>query len=149
MTPVWLTEVIEFYNQLSHGNVSTLHRLYSPNVQFIDPVHQLSGISDLEHYFLHAYERLSACQFVLCGAAGDEHQGFISWQMNYSHSAIAGGAPQCLMGCSELRRDELHRITYHRDFYDLTELVYQHVPVVNWVTSMIKKRMANHAEVSK
>ncbi|HBN88343.1 MAG TPA: nuclear transport factor 2 family protein, partial [Rheinheimera sp.] len=34
-------------------------------------------------------------------------------------------------------------ITYHRDYYDLTEMVYQHLPIIGWLTAKVKQRMSS------
>lgn len=141
-TPDWLAQFVAFYNQLNIKNLSTLDSIYDAQVQFIDPVHSILGRDALQAYFQHAYERLSYSQFEVKHAVGDHERGFVSWQMQFAHPAIGGGQPQLLDGCSELVRGADGKVQYHRDYYDLTQLVYQHVPVLSWMTAKVKQKMA-------
>lgn len=137
-----LENFVSFYNQLSSQNLAVLAQLYHPDVRFIDPVHQIDGLSALQQYFDHAYARLDSCSFMAKAMAGQPTQGFVSWQMQFSHQAIAGGEMITVDGCTELHWHQDGRIIYHRDYYDLTQMVYQHVPVVAWLTGKIKQKMA-------
>jgi len=137
-----LENFVSFYNQLSSQNLAVLAQLYHPDVRFIDPVHQIDGLSALQQYFDHAYARLDSCSFMAKAMAGQATQGFVSWQMQFSHQAIAGGEMITVDGCTELHWHQDGRIIYHRDYYDLTQMVYQHVPVVAWLTGKIKQKMA-------
>lgn len=133
---------VSFYNQLSAQNLAVLSELYHPAVQFIDPVHHIKGLTALQQYFDHAYARLDSCRFVAKSMASHSTQGFVSWQMQFSHQAIANGGLISVDGCTELQWHQDGRIIYHRDYYDLTQMVYQHVPVVAWLTGKIKQKMA-------
>ncbi|CAM5224665.1 transcriptional regulator [Alishewanella longhuensis] len=59
--------------------------------------------------------------------------------MCLSHPAIGKGKEITVHGCSALRWQD-DQIIYHRDYYDLTEMVYQHIPVVSWLTGKVPKR---------
>lgn len=137
-----LENFVSFYNRLSAQDLSILAQLYHPEVRFIDPVHQMDGLDALQQYFAHAYDRLDSCTFAAHAMAGQQQQGFVSWQMQFSHQAIAAGALITVDGCTELHWHQDGRIIYHRDYYDLTQMVYQHVPVVAWLTGKIKQKMA-------
>ncbi|WP_333606755.1 nuclear transport factor 2 family protein [Arsukibacterium sp.] len=136
-----LAAFLAFYNQLSHQGLHGLTALYHAEVEFIDPVHQIQGCRQLQEYFEHAYQRLTSCQFTLVSHSASADCGFISWQMTLQHPAINKGRTITVPGCTELRWHQ-GLIRYHRDYYDLTDLVYQHLPVLGFVTTKIKHRMA-------
>jgi limonene-1,2-epoxide hydrolase len=132
---------LHFYNALSHDGLNMLADMYTDDIQFVDPVHQINGRQQLTAYFSHAYQRLVYCKFDPVSQIDGLQLSFISWVMTLSHPAIGKGKPVVVHGCTELRwRDE--HIYYHRDYYDLTELVYQHLPVLGWATTKVKQRMA-------
>ena len=41
---------------------------------------------------------------------------------------------------SHIRFEE--RINYHRDYYDLGEMLYEHIPLYGWFTRQLKTRLA-------
>ena len=139
-----ITQLLSFYNALSANNMQTLADIYHPEVVFIDPVHEIHGRAALAQYFSHAYARLQHCEFVGLDSMEQNEQGFLSWRMQFCHPAIGNGKRISVEGCSVLRwQDGL--IIYHRDYYDLNEMVYQHLPVIGWLTGKVKQRMANTA----
>ena len=140
-TTVRIDQFLAFYNSLSSSNLTQLDVMYHTNVSFTDPVHSLSGRDALAQYFGHAYERLLHCEFTAAEKIEQGDQGFVSWCMQMRHPAINRGQLVSLDGCSVLRwQDE--KIIYHRDYYDLTDMVYQHLPVIGWLTSKVKQRMS-------
>ena len=134
---------VDFYNQLSADNLDSLVAVYHPNVVFVDPVHEIKGLPALQEYFAHAYARLQSCQFEVISAAGQQQSGFVNWTMKFRHQAIGNGKLISVEGCSALQFDVDGLIVHHRDYYDMTDMVYQHVPVLNWLTAMIKRKMAD------
>lgn len=133
---------LDYFNQLSNSNLSSTQAIYHKEVQFIDPVHQIQGRDQLISYLEHGYQRLNYAKFTAEQAAVTGNQGFLSWQMCLSHPAIGKGKEITVHGCSALRwQDE--QIIYHRDYYDLTEMVYQHIPVVSWLTGKVRQKMAD------
>lgn len=137
-----LEDFVRFYNSLNANNLGSLAALYHPDVVFCDPVHQISGLPALRDYFAHAYARLTESHFHVQSMAASSQTGFVSWQMRIRHPAIAQGNEILVDGCSELRWQEDGFIIAHRDYYDLTQMVYQHLPVIGWLTSKVKQQMA-------
>ena len=138
-----LQQFLKFYNSLSGNNLTTLWQIYHSDIVFIDPVHRIEGSEALGDYLSHAYARLNHCQFTAKTQCQQGDVGFISWQMELAHQAIGQGKMLQVDGCTELRWHADGRIIFHRDYYDLTDLVYRHVPLLSWMTAQVKRRMAN------
>lgn len=137
-----LDEFLSFYNNLSQNNLHSLHHLYAADVEFIDPVHHMLGLEQLQQYFSHAYARLSSCHFVATSKIANESQGCLSWIMTFTHDAIGNGKAISVHGCSVVHWNSEGKIAYHRDYYDLNEMVLEHIPLLGWVTKKIKQKMA-------
>lgn len=137
-----IDQFLAFYNGLSSSNIDNVAGLYHPDIVFIDPVQQISGRQNLIAYFQHAYARLNYCQFVATGVVQQAEQDCLSWQMTLSHPAIAGGKQIIVDGCSVLQWQQ-RQIIAHRDYYDLHQMVFQHIPVLGWATQKITRRMAD------
>jgi limonene-1,2-epoxide hydrolase len=137
-----LDEFLNFYNNLSQNNLNSLQQLYATNVEFIDPVHHMLGLEQLQQYFSHAYARLSSCHFDATSKIANESQGCLSWIMTFTHDAIGNGKAISVHGCSVVHWNSEGKIAYHRDYYDLNEMVLEHIPLLGWVTKKIKQKMA-------
>ena len=132
---------LDYFNQISGQHDIAPTALYHKDVSFIDPVHQIQGAAALQRYLNHGYQRLNYARFEPITGACSGDVGFLSWVMSYSHPAIGKGKEISVQGCSELRwRGE--QIIYHRDYYDMTEMVYQQIPVLGWLTGQVKRKMA-------
>lgn len=137
-----IEDFVRFYNNLNADNLASLAQVYHPDVVFSDPVHRINGLPALHDYFAHAYARLTQSHFQSQHMAANGQTGFVSWQMRIRHPAIAQGNEILVDGCSELRWHDDGLIIAHRDYYDLTQMVYQHLPVIGWLTSKVKQQMA-------
>lgn len=138
-----LQRFLDYFNQLASSNLNEPLDIYHVEVEFIDPVHRISGREALQLYLQHGYQRLNFAQFTALQGVVQQDSGFLSWIMTFSHPAIAQGQRIEVHGCSELRWQGA-QIIYHRDYYDLTEMVYQHVPLVGWLTTKIKQKMSDN-----
>ena len=49
--PPWLQNFVEIYQSLGVNNLELLEQIYHPQVNFIDPAHEISGIVNLRKYF--------------------------------------------------------------------------------------------------
>jgi hypothetical protein len=61
--------------------------------------------------------------------------------MHYLHPSISKEV-QTLRGVSHLHFAD--KVTFHEDIYDMGALIYEHIPVIGFATSIIKKRMAKY-----
>ncbi len=138
-----LEQFVALYNELNFSNLAVLREIYAADVEFVDPVHQINGLSALEQYFAHAYQNLQQCHFAIVATGEGAHWGFVSWQMRFCHSAINGGREVCVDGCTELTYNAAGQISRHRDYYDLTQMIYQHLPVLGWLTGKVRQKMAD------
>ncbi len=136
-----LQAFLDYFNGLSGQGEPQSLSIYHNDVTFIDPVHQIKGRDALQCYLNHGYQRLNFALFEPVNGVSAGDTGFLSWIMTYSHPAIANGKKIQVHGTSELRW-EGDNIIYHRDYYDLTDMVYQHIPVLSWLTGQVKRKMA-------
>ncbi len=135
-----VTNFTEFYESLGAKTPVQLDTVYSPDIEFIDPVHRMLGIDALDQYFNALMTNVDSLSFRITETSASDGQAFLQWVMSYQHPRLAGGQAIDVAGISHIRFEEL--ITYHRDYYDLGEMIYEHVPVYGWLTRKLKARLA-------
>lgn len=133
-----IDEFCQLYQSLSKDNLNVLSQVYQENIVFIDPIHQINGLNQLTTYFNHLYENMLSCRFNIENVIIDDKQASIIWTMEYQHSKINGGESISVNGSSFLQYDE--KIYYHRDYFDVGQMLYEQLPVLSSVISMVKKR---------
>lgn len=125
---------------LNKDNLQRLGELYSDDVHFTDPLHDVHGLSDLHAYFAKLYANVSELSFDFRGFDQvREGEGYLRWVMSYRHPRLDGGRLITVEGCSHLLwRDKVYR---HRDYFDAGALLYEHLPVLGRVIAWLKRSM--------
>lgn len=128
-------------------NSNTLLRLpwvYSPDIAFKDPIHQLQGLAALTAYFEEFCNPDTQCSFEFRNQLVSDGQAFFQWQMHYRHPSLKKGKMLTLDGGSLIKFNS--HIYYHEDFYDMGAMIYQHIPVLGWALKKVNARLANNHE---
>lgn len=138
----FLQRFAQGFTALDKHNLGRLGELYSEDIQFRDPLHQIHGLPDMRRYFEQLYANVQALHFEFHGHdLVNEGEGYLRWTMEYRHPRLAGGKPIRVPGCSHLRwRDE--RVYQHRDYFDAGSLLYEHLPLFGVLIRWLKGRLA-------
>jgi len=128
------------FGELNKDNLQRLNELYTADVHFTDPLHEVQGIGHLRSYFSELYANVSELRFDFYGFdQTGEGEGYLRWVMSYRHPHLAGGRLIRVEGCSHLLwSDKVYR---HRDYFDAGALLYEHVPVLGRAIAWLKRRM--------
>lgn len=134
----------QLYADLAKISINDLSLVYHQDIEFVDPVTTHRGIGAVKGYFANLLESVDSCQFDIhsllytekCGPGGYTH--VVEWTMllqlkNKPNTISVDGVSML-----KVRDDKIH---YHRDYYDLGEMVYEHVPVLRSVIGFIKKKL--------
>lgn len=133
-----LEKFCSIYQNLNKNNLTELKEIYSEKVTFVDPMHEVNGIQALIGYFEHLYQNLDYCHFHIHQLIEQEGQACIVWKMEYAHPKINKGQPIVVDGASHLQFSD--KIDSHRDYLDLGQMLYEHLPLIGPVIKTIKKR---------
>jgi hypothetical protein len=138
----WLTNFVEVYQQLATDNLHLLEGIYHQDVNFIDPMHEINGFTDLANYFNGLYQNVTSCQFTVTHIIEKETEAAIYWLMVYQHKQLNRGDKITVSGSSHLKSVD-DKVIYHRDYVDLGEMLYQRLPFVGRLITWIKNRAAS------
>ena len=137
----YLQYFAERFATLDSHNLDLLNDLYSEDVAFRDPLHQLTGLRALRAYFAQLYAKVPDVHYRFEGTDDLEPgHGYIRWTLHYRHPQLARGQLISLQGCSHLRWQE--RVHFHQDYFDAGALLYEHVPVMGSVICWLNGRLA-------
>ncbi|UTF60708.1 nuclear transport factor 2 family protein [Gilvimarinus sp. DA14] len=132
------------YQSFNSESIGEIVSLYHDNVVFTDPVTQINGRDALKSYFSAMAEGLNACEFhfeqVVTQPKGDVFHSSLTWVMTFSHPRLSSGASISVPGVSYLQHSN-REIFSHRDYYDLGNMLYEHVPVVGAIVRKIRQRL--------
>ena len=130
---------VDIYQKLDNSNLELLSEIYSDDIEFIDPMHQINGIAELRAYFANLYSNVKHCQFDITDSFSVDNNAFIYWTMHYAHPKLSSGKTISVQGHSKLifKND---KIIKHRDYFNVGELLYKHIPLLGSVINYIDKR---------
>lgn len=148
MSPA-LVRVCRLYEKLDKTSTELLKSVYSDDIVFRDPLHEVRGVRALNAYFSDLYANVESIAFVFhqpLGPLDSTEEGseyglaWLSWTMTYRHPRLNRGRDITVEGASRLEFHE-GRIIRHRDFFDAGELLYEQLPILRNVIGLLKRRL--------
>jgi len=128
------------FRVLPEADLSLLRELYTDEVVFKDPVHEIRGLVGVEDYFASMITDLTDCRFEYLDEIVGERSAYIKWVMHYRHPRL-GNRLVSVRGVSHLRFGD--KIEFHEDVYDMGAMLYEQVPVLGNVTRWLRLRLAS------
>ncbi|MBV7314508.1 nuclear transport factor 2 family protein [Shewanella sp. NIFS-20-20] len=135
-----LEAFLALYQELNKDNLHRLAEVYDQQISFIDPLHSIEGLTQLQHYFAGMYANVESLQFEIASCLTQDNQAAIFWTMHFSHSKLNRGHSIEVKGMTHLRMND--KIIYHRDYFDAGQMLYRHVPLLGSAIKAINRRLA-------
>lgn len=138
----FLRDYARRFAELDKDNLHRLSELYSDDIAFTDPLHEIHGLPRLRSYFAELYANVRDLQFEF--QAFDqvrEGKGYLRWTMTYRHPRLNQGERITVHGCSHVLWAD-NKVFQHRDFFDAGALLYEHLPVMGRMIGWLKRRLA-------
>ena len=139
MTP--LEPFLALYADLSRCSPSQLAKVYSDDVEFVDPVSIHHGLDAINAYFQRLLLHCQSCAFEIRSTQINGDTAHVGWTMCFQHRRLRGGKPIEVEGFS-LLLFKSGRISRQQDYYDMGAMIYEHVPVLGPIVSALRRRLA-------
>lgn len=137
--PLWLSNFISTYEALGVDNFDPLAELYHRDVVFQDPMHLINGLDDLYSYFVGLYENIAYCQFTINDVYFKGDFASVYWVMEFEHPKLNKGNTIKVDGHTALKGVG-DKVIFHRDYLDVGQMLYEHIPVLGRVILWLKAR---------
>ncbi|MFT4675007.1 MAG: limonene-1,2-epoxide hydrolase [Reinekea sp.] len=137
-----IERIQETYAALNKDTVESdlLANLYADNVVFIDPLHRIETLPNLQAYFKNMYQNVSHINFDFTHTLGDDKSAFLAWDMTFVHPKLNGGRAIVVPGTSRVQFAD-GKITHHQDYFDSTAMLFGHIPLLKQMINLIKNRL--------
>ena len=137
-----IDKLIHFFESISQENTVDLKQIYTDDVFFKDPFNEVNGIQHVITIFDHMYHQLDQPRFVVTTHVSQGDQAFLTWDFLFKMKRFNRNE-QCIRGASHIRFAADGRVSYHRDYWDVAEELYEKLPLIGSVMRGLKK-MANN-----
>lgn len=141
MTPEEKT--VHIWNELRKDNLEILNDYYAKDLVFEDPLGRLEGLDAMKKHYAQLYENVTQIRFEFSKVIKEGNEYFFRWKMILRSSKLNSGEDIVVEGGSMILFNEQGLVTYHRDFFDMGEMIYEHIPLLKTVIKSIKGRFAH------
>lgn len=124
-----LPGLVAYFESLTAESVQDIGRMYAADAFFKDPFNEVRGIDALRAIFQHMYTQVDQPRFIVTTQVGKEDEAFITWDFRFTMKRFSK-AEQCIRGATHLRFDSAGLVSYHRDYWDAAEELYEKLPVL-------------------
>ena len=129
------------FNELSIDTFAILDDFYAENVEFADPLVVVHGLADLRAYYSKMYRRVEEISFEIHEEVAQDDTHVVTWTMRFRAKKMNRGNEILVDGNSIIRFRDDNKVIYHRDYFDMDQLVYRHIPVLKLLTGFINNRI--------
>ncbi len=135
-----VNSVVQFFESLQPESVARMGQLYTDDAYFKDPFNEVQGLVQVQRIFSHMYVALDNPHFVVTERVVQGEQCFLVWDFKFRFKRFDTTTEQTVRGTSHLRFAADGRISYHRDYWDAAEELYEKLPAVRVLMRWLKKR---------
>lgn len=130
-----LTSLLELYGHLTERNVKHLYMHYTQDAFFKNPITEVYTTEEIQKYFLKMVDKISDVHYVFDNIIEKGNQAFTTWVM----TARFMGREFSVQGASHFKFDDNDLCEYQRDYVDLSEEIYEQVPLLGLMFRGIKR----------
>ena len=127
-----------FLQQMSVEDLDRLPEYVTSDVHFSDPFNDATGVNSMRRIFLEMFEQVGPVRLKVLMAKGDTKSGILVWQFH----AKLRGKPWVFEGTSVIKFAADGRVSDHVDHWDAARHFYEHLPVIGWLISSVRRRLA-------
>jgi steroid Delta-isomerase len=129
-----------FFETLQPSSVQGMDDFYAADAYFKDPFNEVRGLAEIQSIFSHMYVALDRPHFVVTERVVQGEQCFLVWDFKFHFKRFDAVTLQTVRGTSHLRFAPDGLVTYHRDYWDAAEELYEKLPWVGGLMRWLKKR---------
>lgn len=130
-----LANHLEWLANPTARNIKNTHLHYSRDAFFKDPFTEVYTASEIQKYYEHTLTKLSNMHFVYENILEEGRQAFVTWIM----TARFMGREFSVQGTTHLKFDVSGLCEYHRDYFDLSEEIYEQLPLLGYLFRGLKR----------
>jgi hypothetical protein len=136
-----LAEFIELFRNLKRDDVADMvHRVYAETLYFNDTLKTVLDRDTLAGYLEETAGRVDFNHVEVEQVLFDGDSYFLRWSMTTGFSVMGRSVESLSIGMTHLRLDDQGKVVLHQDFWDNTEGLFRHLPVVGSLIEKIRNR---------
>lgn len=139
MNNIIIEKFKNYFTRMDVDNDTIFKEIYSDDVVFMDPIHEINGIEKLSGYFNKLNENLIEGSFQFIDESTIDNKAYLMWEMKLKLKRPNKRVKAS--GISVLTIED--KIIKQRDYFDAGELFYENIPVLGGIIRFLKRKIAN------
>ncbi|MCS6805391.1 MAG: nuclear transport factor 2 family protein [Acidobacteriota bacterium] len=132
----------DFFSVLSEQNVrAKVRQVYAAEAYLNDTLKEISGIDQIEAYFLKSARAVEECTVEMLDVAESNGNYYFRWVMCIRFKKFKPNQVCCSRGMTHIRFNSSGQVVFHHDYWDAAGGLFEHIPVVGTVIRAIKARL--------
>ncbi len=136
-----LSNVTDFWEQLTPASLARLEEVYARDAYFEDPFNEVQGVAEIRRVFAHMFETLHEPRFTILETITQGSAAMMVWDFDFRIKSYQPEVKRRIHGASHLRFAPDGRVSYHRDYWDAANELYAELPAVGMLMRYLKKKM--------
>lgn len=133
-----LARLIDCFESIAPDTLSRLGEIYTDDVSFKDPFNEVQGLPAVTRIFAHMFTQVDGPRFVITGSVLQGEQAFVTWDFRFRMKRFVRDE-QCIRGASHLKFAADGRASFHRDYWDAAEELYEKLPVLGALMRALRR----------
>lgn len=132
-------KIRDWYEDLRPETLDKIDVLYGEDVYFKDPFNEVTGLLKVKSIFNHMFIALENPKFIFVDLFENGDNAFVTWDFVFK---IKNNEYK-IHGSSHLKFNSEGKIIYHRDYWDVGEELLMKIPVVSYLYSILRAKLAS------
>jgi steroid Delta-isomerase len=133
-----LSKAIAYFEHISPQDVARIEHFYTHNAYFKDPFNEVNGVEPIRAIFKHMFVKVNQPRFKVISVIENNQEAFLSWDFFLTFKGET--QERKIHGSSHLKFSSDDKISYHRDYWDAAEELYEKLPVIGGLMRFLKNR---------
>ncbi|AMP01878.1 hypothetical protein CAter10_4482 [Collimonas arenae] len=134
--------MVDFFENLSPDNLSSIPLIYADNAWFKDPFNEVRGVVEINRIFAHMFLQVDVPRFVVTSQTVENQSAFLTWDFRFRMKRFSTTG-QSIRGATHLHFNDAGLVTYHRDYWDAAEELYEKLPLLGGLMRLLKRAARN------
>jgi hypothetical protein len=132
-----------FFSDFSPDRIDKLlPATYAPDIYFNDTLKTIQGIEALAHYLKESAEAVQECRVeILEVTRTEQNDHYFRWKMMIRFKRFKKGQDTWTVGMSHLRFNTEGLVVYHQDYWNATDGIFRHIPILGTMINAVIKRL--------
>ncbi len=137
-----LTKFLELFSDLKCKDIATrIREIYAEHPYFCDTLRVIEDMEELVDYMEETAKRLDQSRIIYDRVLQNGDNYFIQWYMQTEFKLFGRVLQAKSIGMSHILLDDQGKVILHQDFWDNTEGLFRHIPLLKSFYRQFKKKV--------